>query len=346
MNGANQRRRTPPHRGRTCEEGKSGGLVRLVIVGKVGTGWQQVGNRLATGWHPGRQTVRAHLDREGLNEGGDGRWTDACGPRGSVAEPAASWRVDPCAFQGVGGQGAAAGWEAHRHGGSTDGHGAGRKGGRRSGTGQGQNSRLVQWARPREDAGSCGTLLCSALHCSATQGAPGTTGRRGCIIAAGRGALREANPPSSPRESIASRTQKAGRLLVVHWVVARQALGCNTQSAARACQCTIRGTPIDSRCTDPPTSASAATRKATTMLEAVCIARRRARGHSSSIPREPGAKPAHRQRHGLLRMAGGSEQSRRPRRVRTMGAAIGTWPDTAIDSEVGVCGGRVGVSVH
>ena len=33
----------------------------------------------------------------------------------------------------------------------------------------------------------------------------------------------------------------------------------------------------------------------------MCIARRRARGHSSSHPREPDAKPAHRQRHGPTR---------------------------------------------
>jgi hypothetical protein len=58
---------------------------------------------------------------------------------------------------------------------------------------------------------------------------PSTNGRWRCIIAAGRGALREANPPSSPRESIASRTQKARRQLVVHWVASGQAPGCNAQ---------------------------------------------------------------------------------------------------------------------
>jgi hypothetical protein len=68
------------------------------------------------------------------------------------------------------------------------------------------------------------------------------------------------------------------------------------------------------------------------MLEAVCIARRRARGHSSSHPkgarREASTSTAAR----AHTTAVGSEQSRRPRRVHTIGAAIGTWPDNAIDS--------------
>jgi hypothetical protein len=36
----------------------------------------------------------------------------------------------------------------------------------------------VQLARPREDTGSCGTLLCSALHCGAPQGRTATASTR------------------------------------------------------------------------------------------------------------------------------------------------------------------------
>ena len=179
----------------------------------------------------------------------------------------------------MGGQGAAAGWEAHQHG--------------------AQHERAA------------------ALH--------------------HRGRIRR----SAGGQSTLQDTEKARVPNAEGWEAAGCALGCIRPGAGLQCtkcstasRCTIRGTPIDSRCVDPPTSARAATRKAAAMLEASvhCQApsQRTQQQPSQGARREASTSTA----AWAHTTAVGSEQSRRPRRVHTIGAAIGTWPDTAIDSEV------------
>ena len=216
-----------------------------------------------------------------------------------------------------------------------------RNGRRRGGTGQGQHGSQCNWpghGRIRKVAGRC-----CAVHCIAARhraGQPqhqhGAQHERAVALHHRGRTWRSAGGQSTLQPTGKHRVPNAEGQ-----AAAGCALGCIRPGAGLQCtkcstasRCTIRGTPIDSRCADPPTSARAATRKAAAMLEASvhCQApsQRTQQQPSQGARREASTSTA----AWAHTTAVGSEQSRRPRRVHTIGAAIGTWPDTAIDSEV------------
>ena len=149
--------------------------------------------------------------------------------------------------------------------------------------------------------------MCIALRRATRQGshslsmASSTNGRLRCIIAAVEGAPREASPPSSTWKSLASRTQKAGGcwLCIGWWRARRRAAMHKVQHALPDARSeerpSTRVAQIHPRAQVPPQG------RPLPCWRQVCIARRRARGHSSSHPEEAGAKPARRQRHGPTR---------------------------------------------